>query len=211
MPQKNTKSNMPNSGYYVKNSGMNAAGAGVLNAPRVRETGKYNDRRLREGEKYYNRRKRIITGKELTTPLARKKAAERTILPKTRIKVKTVAIEKKKFPVSIIFCVLITAFVLLCLICSQIVLNEQAVKINDLNDSIISETKREKVLTHEFDNKNDLSYIIGYAVNELGMINADLLQKHYISGGLNDKAEVISGNNAAVIDLPNIMSAIFGN
>lgn len=220
MPQKNHKSNPSRqsgqagryanySGYSVKNSG-NMANAGVLNVPRVRDAGRYGDR-LRENKKYPNMRRRIITGKELTTPLMRKKITEKVAEEKIRIKVKTISVEKKKFPVNVVFCVIITSFFLLCLICSQIVLNEKNVKINDLNDDITSETKRERILENELDKKNDLNFIIGYAVNNLEMVNEDLLQKHYISGSLNDRAEVIEEPNGVIIDLPNIMSAIFSD
>jgi len=225
MPQKNNKNNLSKqtrqskqsrgygnySGYSVKNSGMNMAGAGVLNAPgRVRDAGRYGDR-LRENKKYPNTRRRIITGKELTTPLVRKKIAEKAAEEKIHIKIKTIAVEKKKFPVNVVFCVLITSFFLICLICSQIVLNEKNVKINDLNDVIASETKREKILVNDLDNKNDLNYIIEYAVTKLEMVNEDLLQKHYINGSLDDKVEVMAEQANTIIDLPNIMSAIFKN
>jgi len=202
-------------GYAVKNSGANMAGATVLDAPgRAGDAGRYRDR-LRDKKAYPNRRRRIITGKELTTPLTGKKAVERAAVQgkeKERIivKVKTVPVAKKKFPVSAVFSVLIIAFFLLCLICSQIVLNEQNVAINDLNERINSEIKREKILKNELDNKNDLNYIINYAVTELEMVSEDLLQKYYISGRLEDKAEVVEEKNGFAIDFP-IMSAIFGD
>ena len=82
---------------------------------------------------------------------------------------------------------------------------------NNFNDEINSETNRGKILQNDFDNKNDLNYIIDYAVNRLGMVNEDLLQKYYISGKLDDKVEVIGEKNNPVIDFPNIMSAIFND
>jgi hypothetical protein len=41
------------------------------------------------------------------------------------------------------------------------------------------------------------------------MVKEDLLQKYYISGSLDDKVEVMEEKNGAIIDFPNIMSAIF--
>jgi len=209
-------------GFSVMNAGSSSIsmsnGAGALSVPRgsVRDAGRYGDR-LRSKKTYPNRRRKIITGKDLTTPLRRKKIVEKTqrekagrrAEEKVRIKVRTVSAVKKKFPVSAIFCVFITAFFLLCLICSQIVLNEQNVEINKLNDEISAEIKKEKILENELDNKHDLNFIISYAVTELEMVKEDLLQKYYISGSLDDKVEVMEEKNGAIIDFPNIMSAIF--
>jgi len=204
------------SGYSnnsMKNSRISMANAGVMSRTGVKDAGRYNER-LRQGKKYPNRRKVIITGQELTTPLTRKRTVRQTAsvaAEKVRIKEKTVAAEIKKFPISAIFCVFIASIVLLGLICSYIVLNEQNIEINGLNDGISNEIKREKIIDYQFDSKNDLAGILDYAVTKLGMVNEDLLQKHYISGSLNDKVEVIAEHSDAFINLPGMMSAIFGN
>ncbi|MCL1859859.1 MAG: hypothetical protein FWF92_11585 [Oscillospiraceae bacterium] len=199
------------SGYSVKNSRGNTANAAALNMPgRVRDAGRYNDR-LRGTRKKYPNRRRVITGKELTTPLMRKKIAEKAAAEKIHIRIRTINTEKKKLPVNVLFCVIITSFFLICLIYSQTVLNEKNVRINEINEDITFEIKKEKILANELDKKNDLNYIIDYAVNKLEMVNEDLLQKHYISGSLNDKVEVIEEKNSSIIDFPNFMSAIFKN
>jgi len=95
------------------------------------------------------------------------------------------------------------------LICSQIVLNEKNVKINEWNDKIIYETKREKILESSLDNKNDLNYIINYAVSELGMVKEDLLQKYYILSDSEDRVEIPESKSVPAIDFTDILSAIF--
>ena len=197
--------------YSVRN------GTGVLHVPgRVRDAGRYGER-LRGNKTYPNRRRKIITGRELTTPLRRKaiidaqKERYRKVLAqeKVSLKYRTVSVAKQKFPVSAVFVVFITTAFLLGLICSYIVLNEKNVEINRLRDDIIYEDKRTKVLERELDIKNDLNYIINYATSDLEMVKEDLLQKNYVSVKTNDKVEVMADKSGMLIDFPALLSAIF--
>ena len=203
----------------MSNANVNAAGAGVLRVPgRARDAGRYRDR-LREDRKYPNRRRKIITGKELTTPLARKRIIEKARRERAKkaareavnIEVKTIAAKTKKFPAEAIFGLFIVSAFLFGLIVSQIVLNEQNCEINDWNDKINSESKKEKNLKNELDNKNDIGFYIDYAVNKLEMVKeeSNSIQKKYISGKSGDKAEVVEEKGSSFVDLPDIMSAIF--
>lgn len=206
-------------GYAVNNPNLSMAGAGVLRVPgKVREAGRYGDR-LREERKYPNRRRKIIRGKDLTTPLARKKAVEKTRVEKAKaavkkdvnIEIKFAEAKTRRLPLNILFCLLIVSAFFFGLVWSEIVLNEQNYEINDWNDKLDKETKTEKNLKNEFENKNDFDFIINYAVNELGMVKEEsaLIQKKYISGRSGDKAEVVERKGNPFVDLPDIMSAIF--
>ena len=180
-----------NSGIYILADGRiaNAYAQG-----RVRDTEKYKERLgVNEKKKFPNKRKRIITGQELTTPLGRKNALEKTqkkTKQKPKIIVETVKQKKKKLPVSGIFIISICAFILTCLILTQIVLYEQTVKLNKLNTDITEEIKKEKNLEMQLVSKNDLNSIIECAVRDYEMIPEELLEKKYIYGKLSDKAEV---------------------
>lgn len=216
------KTESPGGRYTLNNPNVNMAGAGVLRVPgKVRDIGQYGDR-LREGRKYPNRRRRIIRGKDLTTPLARKKAIEKarqkkakaaaaTAKEDVKIEIKIAKAGTGKLPVNILFCLLIVSVFFFGLVVSQIVLNEQNYEINDWNDKVDKETKKEKNLKNEFENKNDLEFIINYAVNELDMVKEEstLIQKKYISGRSGDKAEVVESSGNPFVGLPDIMSAIF--
>jgi len=206
----------------MKNPVVNMAGAGVLRVPGIRDAGRYRDRlRENEGKKYPNRRRRIITGKDLTTPLTRKKTIERvrrkrakakTAAKKTAsIEVQTVAVKANKFPVNALFAFFVFSVFLFGLILSQIVLNEQNTEINRWVDKINTENKKEKNLKNELENKNDLSFIIDYAVNELDMVKeeSNSIKKTYISGKSGDRAEVVEAQGGPFVDLPDVMSAIF--
>ena len=205
--------------YAANNPNLSMAGAGVLRVPgQSRDAGRYGER-LREDRKYPNRRRRIITGKELTTPLGRKRAIEKARRERARtraketvsIKVKTVAAESKRFPANAIFGFVVVTLFLLSLIWSQIKINEQNNEISGWSDKISAESKKEKNLKNELENKDDFGFYMDYAVNELGMVKeeSNSIQKKYISGKSGDKAEVVETNGSRFMDLPNIMSAIF--
>jgi len=193
----------------INNSNINTAGVGVLSIPgRVRtrsaDLDRYRDR-AREGQSFPNRRRKIITGKDLTTPLRRAKVKER----KVQVKVITVARPKKKFPVGIIASVFAATVTLLCLICSYIVLNDYSANINNERNAIAAEDKRGLELSSQLDSKNDLSSFVDIATNQLGMVKEDLLQKNYIAIKSKDKVEVVQEQKNIIFRIPSILSAIF--
>jgi|GEM_PF-1633827 len=213
-----TRSNYSN--YSARNSRIYMAngGAGVMNIPgRVRDTGKYGER-LREKQTYPNRRKRIITGKELTTPLRRRKIIEnaqkaRKIKAEDKVsfKMKNISAVKKKFPLNSVSGVCVIAVLLLMLICSHIVLNEKNTAIVKWENDIVSETTRNKELESQLEYKNIQFDIINRAISEFGMVNAETLQKIYISTNITDKVEIIAENIGGGLDLPGVFSALFPN
>ena len=213
-------------GFAVKNSGgrvsNNGAGAGVIGVPgRAGDAGRYGDR-LRDAKKdYSNKRKNITRGRDLTTPFekriivdapkkkSKKAAAAAAENLQVKYKYRTVAGKKKNFPIGGLAVVVIISIFLTALIYSYSVLNERSVTINKLREEIAFEIKREKILDRELEIKNDLTFILSYAVDDLQMIKEDLLMKHYVSAKLNDKVEIMGDKNSLILDFPDIMSAIF--
>jgi len=207
------------SGYAVKNSGR-MANAGAIHVPgSARDAGQYRDR-LGDGKKAYpNRRRKIISGQDLTNPLKKKLIADAprksygktAAIPRERVKVRyrTVLVGNKKFPVSGFAVVVMIALAMMSLIYSYSVLNERSVTINKLRDEIAFEAGREQKLARQLEIKNDLNFIIGYAVEDLDMIKEDLLAKHYITAKSYDKAVIVGDKSNIIMDFPNIMSAIF--
>jgi len=200
--------------YAQNRPNLNMANAGALRIPgRTRDAGRYGER-LREDRKYPNRRKRIITGKELTTPLARKKKIEKVRLQKAKkakIKVETIPVEKNRFPLNVIFGLVIASAFLFASVMTQNALNEQNDKINKWGEKINAEDKKEKNLKNELETKNDFSFFIEYAVNELEMVKeeSNSIKKTYIYGKSSDKAEVLAEKRGSFIEFPEIMSTIF--
>ncbi|MCL2157845.1 MAG: hypothetical protein FWH48_00385 [Oscillospiraceae bacterium] len=218
--QNRTAGSRTNYAAHAAHSVMGSgAGAGVLRGRgQVLDAGRY-EKRLQEDKPYPNRRKKITTGRDLTTPLARKKTIERANKERAKranteqkgIKVKTVSASAKKFPVNAIFGVALVFIFCACYFWSQGIINEQNVQIREWNEKIYKETKNQVFWENEIEKKNDLNFIKTYAVEKLGMVKEESLEKHYISGKRYDRAEVVEASNRAIVDLPGIMSAIMGN
>ena len=186
----------------------------VLRAPgRTGDIGKYRERSLR-GKDFPNKRKKIIIGKDLTTPLGRRNLSEaqkeryrRVLKEKINVKHNIVKTTKKGTPVGAVCLIIIFFFFLMGLICSHIVLYEREIIISQWNSEINKEQENARILERELDIKNDVNAMIGYAVNELGMVREDSLPKQYLVSSPEDDAEVVESKNSAVIDLSNILSA----
>jgi hypothetical protein len=197
------------------------SGVAVYNG-RARAIERYRDRAVKNGNKSFpNRRRKITTGKELTTPLGRSSAAALDIKKrkyiaatkeqqKIRVRHRVVSVEKKGLPVGTILCLLVFFGFLLALICSYIVIHEKDVRINEYMGKIAAEERRERTLSRELDVKNDLNAIISYAVNELGMVKEDQLQRHYITSASDDKVIIpAERSSGAGINFTNLLSVLF--
>ena len=195
----------------INNSNINTAGVGVLSIPghtrtRSADLDRYRER-VRENQRFPNRRRRIITGKDLTTPLRRAKVKER----KVQVKVITINRKKLKFPIGIIACVFAATVTLLCLICSYIVLNNYSADINTVRNAIQSEEKRGRDLSSQLDSKNDISSFVDIATNRMGMVKEDLLPKNYIAVTSKDKVEVVQEQKNIIFRIQGILSSIFSS
>ena len=189
---------------------INMAGVGVLNIPgraktRTIDIDRYRER-VRESQKFPNRRRKIITGKDLTTPLKKAKVKEKKVYPQ----IITLAKPKKKFPVGVISCVCASTIALLCLIWSYMVLNDYSHNINLERKSITYEDRRERDLESELELKNDLPYFTDIAVNQMGMVKEENLQKHYIAVKSADKVEIVEEQDNIFFRLPSIFSTLLG-
>jgi hypothetical protein len=192
---------------------------GVLtNNGRVRDAGQYRDRTLKN-RKYPNNREKIITGKELTTPLGRAARAGglqaqrtkymRAAKDRLRITHRVVSAKKKRLPTGAIFGLVIAFGILLLMICSYIAIHEKDARIAQLRNDITGEEMRERTLNRELEIKNDMNAIISHAVNELGMVKEDQLQRHYIASASDDKVIVLGERNNPITNFMNLMSAFF--
>jgi cell division protein FtsB len=188
----------------------------------ARDAGKYKERAEQQKRTFPNRRRKIITGKDLTTPLGRIRTSEaqkekyRQAVRGSKIQVRQNVIpvsrtHKKRLPLNAIFCVAIISVFLLGLICTHIVLHEKDIDIAKMNAAIAYEERREQRLERELDVKNNLGYILERAVRELGMVKEDLIPRYYLSVSPEDKAVIIGERSGPVIDFSNILSPFLNN
>jgi cell division protein FtsL len=166
-------------------------------AGRVKDAGRYKDR-LRGNQKFPNKRKKIIYGKELTTPLGRKRINEaqreryrRALKEKILVKHNIVKTAKKRRPVSAVCLIVLLSCFLLGLIYSHIVLYEKDITIAKWNSEISSEETDARILERELEIKNDLNAFIDYAVEKLGMVKEDTLPKQYLVPAPEDEVVVM--------------------
>ena len=208
---KEKKENKQNLNNINNISNINMAGVGVLNIPgrraktRSADLDRYRER-ARESQKFPNTRKKIITGKDLTTPLRRAKVKETRIYPK----IVTVAKQKQRFPFGIIMCLCTCTIALSCLIWSYIVLNGYSHDVNNQKRAITTEDRQERDLESELELKNDITFFTEVAVNELGMVKEELLPRHYIAVKSKDRAEIVKESDGIIFRLPGILSALLG-
>jgi len=205
---------------YIKNNG----GAGAIAARgRVGDAERYRER-VRGNQKFPNTRKKYLTGKDLTTPLYRKRldALEREkVIEAQKNKYKKAAKEQSEIKVkqnvkkadkttktgwpAIVICFLIVFSVLLMWnLATEADIHEKNVELTALNDKITEETKREAILTREYEMKNNLDDILSYAVNELGMVKEEALQKHYLVTVPENRIIEISEKNNMDMYMPDL-------
>lgn len=206
-----------NSGQNFAYNSINNMNSGVIYNPSARPADRYKERYSEENKKYPNKRRRIVTGKDLTTPLKeynesieKKRLNELTAIKRTAasgVRIKTINIQKKPFPVTAMFITLIVVTAFLYFIYSQIVLNEYTAKISDTKKAINKEQQQQVYLDNCIDAKENMLEFEKIAVEKLGMVKENLLPKKYIDIKEADKTEVIKNNDDITEPLKNIFSA----
>ena len=205
---------------YIKNNG---GGGAIAARGRVGDAEKYRER-ARENQKFPNTRKKYLTGKDLTTPLYRKrldplerekrieaqknkykKAEKEQSKIKVKQKVEKADKTNKTGWSAIVICFLIvfTALLMGNLI-TEADIHEKNVELTGLNDNINDEIKREAILTREYEIKNDLKVILAYAADELGMVKEESLQKHYLVSVPENRIIEIEDKNNISMYLPDL-------
>lgn len=101
---------------------------------------------------------------------------------------------RKPFPTSLVFGVLCCTVFLMFFIYNFMSLSEYTEKISDLNSQLTTLKQDEADLALQVVRRDDLVAIEEYAVDKLGMIKADNIEKHYVTTISEDKTVIVSGN-----------------
>jgi hypothetical protein len=195
--------------YYVSAGGTITGRSTYRDYRNYRDAERYRERARREGsisQKYPNRRRKIITGKDLTTPL--KGRARVTEHKKIIFKTKTVAVPKEKMMWALLLKLFVGAAALCWLIYSYIVLFEADYNINMMTDKIKAEQIEMRVLERELEIENDPTEILRIARDEYGMVDEFYIQKHYIRSRREDRVVIAEKNNRFI---PEIVIAFFSS
>ena len=127
-------------------------------------------------------------------------------------KVRTIlAKEKTPFPTSIVFVSVICTVLFMFMMLTMAQINEFTRDISTLDGKLSELKKQEEELRLSVELKNDLRVIEDSAVNELGMVKADEVNKHHIVIGNEDKIEVVEPETAEDSLMSTVMSSIGEN
>ena len=129
-------------------------------------------------------------------------------LPKVRtIKAKRTV----PFPTSVVFVSVICTVLFMFMMLTMAQINEFTQDISALQGKLSELQKQEEDLRLDVEFKNDLRIIESAAVNELGMVKSDEVQKQYVIIGNEDKIEVIEPETTEDSLINTVMSSIGEN
>ena len=173
-----------------------------------RNAERYRERVRRErgsSQSFPNRRRKIVTGKDLTTPLIGK---ARVIEKHKRVRfgIYIEHLPKEKLPWGFIFKIVAGGVALCCLILSYIVLFEADYRINTTANMIRAAHIETNVLDRQLELENDSAEILRVARENYGMVEERYIQKKFISSRSENRAVVAEKNNGF---LPEIIAGIF--
>ena len=171
------------------------------NAERYRE----RTRRDTGMRNYPNRRRRIITGKDLTTPLIRSKIIHKRVT----YNMKTEKLPREKLPWGSIIKIIAVSAAVCFLILSYIVLFEIDYIINNTAAEIRSAYIETNSLERQFELENDSAEILKTAREEFGMVDEIYIQKRFIKSRNEDKAVIAEKSSNFLFDMFASVFAVF--
>ncbi|MBE6643183.1 MAG: septum formation initiator family protein [Clostridia bacterium] len=127
-------------------------------------------------------------------------------------KVRTIKAKKTMpFPTSVVFVSVICTVLFMFMMLTMAQINEFTQDISALQNQLSELKKVEEDLRLDVELKNDLRVIEDAAVNQLGMVKADEVEKHYVVIGNEDKIEVEEPETTEDSLINTVMSAIGEN
>ena len=193
------KKNPGNLNYYAGPGGVLTRRAGY-----EKSAEKYKERVREDSRKFPNRRRKIITGKDLTTPL--RKARVKETHKKIKFGTNVVPLPKEKLPWLFILKIVALGAAVCGLILSYIVLFETEFDINLTANKIRAAHIEASVLERQFETEIDSAEILRIAREEYGMVEERYIQKRFINSRSEDKVVVAAKNNGF---FPEIAAAFF--
>lgn len=187
--------NKRGTGKVVSGGGRYYAGGGAIARAGYRDSERYRERLRRDSARrpqgYPNRRRKIVTGKDLTTPLRGRIIVTR----KREEKIRIVNQPKDKLPWLFICKIVVGCAALCLLIYSQIVLFNVDSNINMTIANIRAERLAVQNLERQYQLENDPTEILRIAREELGMVEERYIQINHIRSRREDRAVIIRENN----------------
>ena len=127
-------------------------------------------------------------------------------------KVRTIKAKKTMpFPTSVVLVSVICTVLFMFMMLTMAQINEFTQDISALQNQLSELRKQEEELRLNVELKNDLRVIEDAAVNELGMVKAVEVKKHYVVIGNEDKIEVVEPETTEDSLINTVMSSIGEN
>ena len=189
-----------NYNYYAGPGGVMAGRAGGYE----RSPERYRERVRDGGQSFPNKRRRIITGKDLTTPLVgRARVTDRH--KKVKFVVRIVNLPKAKMPWGFIFNILIAGAALCVMLLSYIILFETDYEINRKSAAIRAAHTETNFLERQLEIAQDSAELLKAAREDLGMVDEQYIQKKYIRTRTKDRVVMAEKNNGF---MPEALTAV---
>ena len=115
------------------------------------------------------------------------------------------------FPTSVVFVSVICTILFMFMMLTMAQINEFTQDISTLQNELSELQKQEQNLRKDVEFKNDLRVIENVAINELGMVKADQVDKQYVIIGNEDKIEVVEPETTEDSLVNTVMSSIAQN
>jgi len=115
------------------------------------------------------------------------------------------------FPTSVVFVSVICTVLFMFMMLTMAQINEFTQDISALKSELSELQKQEEDLRKDVEFKNDLRVVENIAVNELGMVKADQVDKQYVVIGNKDKIEVVEPETTEDSLVNTVMSSIAQN
>ena len=115
------------------------------------------------------------------------------------------------FPTSVVFVSVICTVLFMFMMLTMAQINEFTQDISALQSELSELQKQEETLRKDVEFKNDLRVVENIAVNELGMVKADQVDKQYVVIGNKDKIEVVEPETTEDSLVNTVMSSIAQN
>ena len=127
-------------------------------------------------------------------------------------KVRTIKAKRNvPFPTSVVFVSVICTVLFMFMMLTMAQINEFTQDISALQNELSELQKQEQDLRKDVEFKNDLRVVENIAVNELGMVKADQVNKQYVVIGNEDKIEVVEPETTEDSLVNTVMSSIAQN
>ena len=156
--------------------------------------------------------------KAVPAKMSKRKARRRAVREPKFITVRKERKERKPFPLGIVLVLAMITALFLFMMMNYAEIDQYNGEIRDLQNTLAKLQNEQKKLEVRLENKDDRAAFEQYAIEELGMVKSDTLNKYIITLSPEDKTEIMeyeeekeSGFGYLLSGLSEVISGFFGS